>query len=90
MAGGGGIISVPAFMAVGLPPRMVLGTNKFAATTGSFTSSISYMKSGNCNFKLIKILAPFTLVGSVLGVKVILLLDDSFLQPLLLVLVLII
>lgn len=90
MAGGGGIISVPAFMAVGLPPRMVLGTNKFAATTGSFTSSISYMKSGNCNFKLIKILAPFTLVGSVLGVKAILLLDDSFLQPLVLVLVLII
>lgn len=90
MAGGGGIISVPAFMAAGLPPHMVLGTNKFSATMGSLTSSLSYFKSGNCNTKLLKILCPFTLVGSVLGVKAVLLIDESFLQPLVLVLVLII
>lgn len=88
MAGGGGIISVPAFMAAGLPPHIVLGTNKFAATTGSLTSSLNYIKSGKCNFKLIKILGPFTLVGSILGVKAVLLIDESFLQPLVLVLVL--
>lgn len=90
MAGGGGIISVPAFIMAGLPPHMVLGTNKFSATMGSFTSSISYFKSGNCNLKILKLLAPFTLIGSVLGVKTVLLIDESFLQPLVLVLILII
>ncbi|MCJ7689885.1 MAG: TSUP family transporter, partial [Clostridiaceae bacterium] len=40
IAGGGGLISVPAFMLTGLPIRMVLGTNKFSATAGSFTSSL--------------------------------------------------
>lgn len=88
IAGGGGIISVPAYMIAGLPPHMVLGTNKFTASMASLTSSINFIKSGNCNFKFLKIVAPFTLIGSILGVKAVLLLDESFLQPLVLVLVL--
>ena len=58
IAGGGGIISVPAYMIVGLPTHIALGTNKFAATMGSLTSSINFIRSGNCNFKLLKIVAP--------------------------------
>ncbi len=88
IAGGGGIISVPAYMIAGLPPHMVLGTNKFSSTMGSLTSSLSFMKSGNCNLKFLKIVAPFTLIGSILGVKAVLLLNESFLQPLVLILVL--
>lgn len=88
IAGGGGLISVPAFMLAGLSPHMVLGTNKFAAATGSFTSSLKFAKSGLCNFKLLKILIPFTLVGSILGVRTVMLIDQRFLQPLVLVLVL--
>lgn len=88
IAGGGGIISVPAYMIAGLPPHIVLGTNKFAATMGSLTSSISFIRSGNCNYKLLKFVAPFTLIGSILGVKTVLLIDESFLQPLVLVLIL--
>ncbi len=88
IAGGGGLISVPAFMIAGLSAHVVLGTNKFAATTGSFTSSLKFAKSGLCNFKLLKILIPFTFVGSILGVKTVLLIDQKFLQPLVLVLVL--
>lgn len=88
IAGGGGIISVPAYMIVGLPTHIALGTNKFAATMGSLTSSINFIRSGNCNFKLLKIVAPFTLIGSILGVKTVLLIDESFLQPLVLILIL--
>lgn len=88
IAGGGGIISVPAYMIAGLPTHIALGTNKFAASMGSLTSSINFIRSGNCNFKLLKIVAPFTLIGSILGVKAVLLIDEGFLQPLVLVLVL--
>lgn len=88
IAGGGGIISVPSYMIVGLPTHIALGTNKFAATMGSLTSSINFIRSGNCNFKLLKIVAPFTLIGSILGVKTVLLIDESFLQPLVLILIL--
>ena len=87
IAGGGGLISVPAFMLAGLPPYMVLGTNKFSATAGSFTSSLAFIKSGKANFKLLKYLIPFTLIGSMLGVRAVLYIDQKFLTPLVLILI---
>lgn len=87
IAGGGGLISVPAFMLAGLPPHMVLGTNKFSATAGSFTSSLKFIKSGKANFKLLKYLIPFTLIGSMLGVRAVLYIDQKFLTPLVLILI---
>jgi uncharacterized membrane protein YfcA len=87
IAGGGGLISVPAFMLAGLPPHMVLGTNKFSATAGSFTSSLKFIKSGKANFKLLRYLIPFTLLGSILGVTAVLYIDQKFLTPLVLILI---
>ncbi|MBU3183641.1 TSUP family transporter [Clostridium estertheticum] len=87
IAGGGGLISVPAFMLAGLPPHMVLGTNKFSATAGSFTSSLQFIKSGKANFKLLKYLIPFTFIGSILGVKAVLHIDQKFLNTLVLILI---
>ncbi|MBW9155008.1 TSUP family transporter [Clostridium tagluense] len=87
IAGGGGLISVPAFMLAGLPPHMVLGTNKFSATAGSFTSSLGFIKSGKANFKLLKYLIPFTFIGSMLGVKAVLNIDQKFLNTLVLILI---
>ncbi|WP_461614656.1 sulfite exporter TauE/SafE family protein [Clostridium sp. Marseille-QA1073] len=88
IAGGGGLISLPAYLMAGVSPHLSLGTNKFASTTGSFTSAYKFGKSGFINFKLLKFLVPFTLIGSVLGVKTVLLIDQEFLYPLVLALVL--
>ena len=35
IAGGGGLITLPVLLSVGLPPQMALGTNKLQATFGS-------------------------------------------------------
>lgn len=88
IAGGGGLISLPALLLAGVPPHFSLGTNKFASTAASFTSSIKYAKSGKVNFKVLKYLIPCTLVGAVLGVSMVLKMDQSFLYTLVLVLVL--
>ncbi|MCB2288808.1 TSUP family transporter [Clostridium sp. CS001] len=87
IAGGGGLISVPAFMLAGLSPHMVLGTNKFSATAGSFTSSLKFIKSGKADLKLLRYLIPFTLIGSMLGVRAVLYIDQKFLTPLVLILI---
>jgi len=42
IAGGGGIITVPALLAVGLPPHLALGTNKLQSSFGSLTAAIHY------------------------------------------------
>lgn len=88
IAGGGGLISVPAFFIAGFSPYFALGTNKFAATTGSFTSSLRFARSGKVNFKVIKYIIPFTLIGAVLGVKAVLLINQDFLYPLVMALIL--
>jgi uncharacterized membrane protein YfcA len=88
IAGGGGLISLPAFLAAGVQPYFALGTNKFSATAASFTSSIKYALSGKANWKLLRILIPFTLVGSILGVNTVLLIDQKYLYTMVLILVL--
>ena len=44
VAGGGGMLTVPALLTAGLPPHFALGTNKLAASFGSFTASFTYYK----------------------------------------------
>ena len=45
IAGGGGIITVPALLAVGFPPHLALGTNKLQASFGSLTAALNYIRS---------------------------------------------
>ena len=42
IAGGGGIITLPALLAAGLPPHVALGTNKLQSSFGSFTAAMRY------------------------------------------------
>ncbi len=46
IAGGGGLIAVPAFLFTGIPPAVALGTNKLVAVTGSLTSTWRFAKDG--------------------------------------------
>ena len=90
IAGGGGLISLPAFLLAGVNPHFALGTNKFAATAASLTSSIKYASSGKVEFKLLKYLIPFTLIGAVLGVNTVMSIDQKYLYAMVLVLVMVV
>lgn len=90
IAGGGGLISIPAYLFVGFPPHLALGTNKFSATSGSLTSSIEFFRNGKINFKLLKFIIPCTLLGSILGVWSVLRLNQEFLYPLVSIMILIV
>jgi uncharacterized membrane protein YfcA len=46
IAGGGGLVSLPALLAAGLPPVLALGTNKGQAIFGAATSAASYWRYG--------------------------------------------
>lgn len=87
IAGGGGLISLPAILAAGVPPHFALGTNKFASTCASFTSTLMFSKSNKIHFPLIKYLIPCTFIGAVAGVRTVLSISQQFLQVMILVLV---
>lgn len=90
MVGGGGLISVPALLATGIPTHLALGTNKFASSTGAISSAYHYLKSGNLNKKVLVRLVPFSLIGSAIGVNVVLGLNPDFLKAMIIFLVAII
>ena len=46
VAGGGGIIALPAFMLAGLGPHLALGTNKVVSSFGMACSTWQYLKNG--------------------------------------------
>ncbi len=67
IAGGGGLISVPALLGAGLPPVSALATNKAQAMFGSFTAAMSYARKGHMRWGEMKLAIAFTFAGSVIG-----------------------
>lgn len=88
VVGGGGMISLPAMLMVGLPPAVALGSNKMASVMGSLTSSVAFLRSGKIDMQLIRYLFPLSLLGSALGVYVVKQIPSHFLKPLLVVMLL--
>lgn len=82
VVGGGGLISVPALLFTGLPPSLVLGTNKLAGTMSSLTSTVSFLASGKIQVRLMAALFPLSLAGSVLGTFTVKQIPTAFLKPL--------
>lgn len=85
VAGGGGLISLPAYLMVGLPPHIASGTNKVVNSMGTALATWKYVKSGKVRVKLGLLAAVGALVGSAVGTKIALLLDQQLLKGLLLV-----
>ena len=80
VCGGGGLITVPALMATGMPAHMVVGSNQCSMIFGAWTSFIEYAKAGKFNKKVGFIALPFALVGALVGSKLNLILDDRYLR----------
>ena len=67
IAGGGGMITIPAMLIAGIPPLQTLGTNKLQALFGSGTASLSYARRGHVNLREQLPMALMSAAGSVLG-----------------------
>lgn len=86
IAGGGGLITLPAYMIAGLPPHNAIATNKMSSTIGTATATVRYALDGFVPWKLSLICAAFSIGGSALGANISLKIDDSILRPIMLVL----
>jgi len=67
VAGGGGMLTVPALLSIGLPPHIALGTNKLAASFASSTAAITFYYKQLFNPKLWTHAFLATLIGATLG-----------------------
>lgn len=85
IAGGGGLISLPAYLAAGVPPHMALGTNKMGSTMGTAISTARFAKSGYIKWKVSLVAAVSAIVGSMIGSNLSLLASERFLRGMMLV-----
>ena len=67
LAGGGGLITVPALLFSGVPPVLALGTNKLQSCLCETSATLVFRKKNKINFNSLKVGLAFTLLGSVLG-----------------------
>ena len=80
VAGGGGLLSTPAYMMAGLPMHNVLGTNKVMSSIGTSMAASKYIKSGKIEWKTAIISALLSFAGSFTGSKIALLIDQTTLK----------
>lgn len=84
IAGGGGLITLTAYLSCGIPGTLALGTNKFASFCGSTFAAGTYIKTKNFDLKTLAVAVPSALIGSSLGSKCTLLIGDAFIEKILL------
>ena len=87
IAGGGGLISLPAYYMAGLPPHFVLGTNKVSSSIGTIFSTSTYIRGGFVYKRIIPVSVAGALFGSWIGARCALLLDEQALRWLMIALV---
>ena len=67
LAGGGGLIALPALILSGVPPLAALGTNKLQGSMGTATATYMMLKNKRVNWHQVKKLMVFAFVGAILG-----------------------
>lgn len=90
IAGGGGLITIPALLLTGIAPITVLGTNKLQSLFGSLSATIAYTRAGYVDLKSQLAQALLACLGGIAGAFIATLLPVATLQallPVLLVLV---
>ena len=81
ISGGGGLISLPAYFAIGLPTHIALGTNKLSAFLSTFASAFKFWKAKKVNVEIVSRLFLFSLAGAVLGVRTAVAIDKKYFSP---------
>ncbi|MEO8684784.1 MAG: TSUP family transporter, partial [Devosia sp.] len=79
VAGGGGLIGIPALLFVGLPPVSALATNKVQGACGTAMAVVTYWRRGFIDIRALALAAGLTLCGSVIGALIVKRLDISIL-----------
>ncbi|WP_199930504.1 TSUP family transporter [Sedimenticola thiotaurini] len=88
IAGGGGLIALPALLATGMPPTQALATNKLQGSFGTFSSSLYFIRNDLIKLGELKLMIACTFVGAVAGTLVVQRISTQFLAgiiPLLLI-----
>ncbi|OGS10819.1 MAG: hypothetical protein A2234_00400 [Elusimicrobia bacterium RIFOXYA2_FULL_58_8] len=85
IAGGGGLITLPAYLAHGLPPALLLGTNKLSSSMGTLVAAVKFIRETRFKADFLFIMVFLAALGALLGARTITLVPPEMIRYLLLV-----
>ena len=80
LAGGGGLLTIPALLAAGIPPVAALATNKLQSALGTGSAVMTFLRAGQIDLRAFALPAAGAFVGSVLGATGVQHVDPGFLS----------
>lgn len=85
IGGGGGLISLPAYLLAGLPPALAGGSNKLSASVGTLVATFKYLKDGKVLIKPGLCAVAGALPGAWIGAQLLQMVDEQVIRIFLLV-----
>ena len=85
IGGGGGLISLPAYLLAGLPAPMAGGSNKMSASVGTLIATVKYLRSGKLLLKPALCAAAGALPGAWVGAETLKRVDPNLAKVFLLI-----
>ncbi len=85
VAGGGGIISLPAYLMAGLPAHLAAGTNKVVNSCGTLTATVKYFRNGKVRLRPAVVAALGALAGAAGGAQLASMISEAALETIMLI-----
>ena len=86
IGGGGGLLTLPVLLAVGLPPHLALGTNKGQSVFGAAAALVRFWRAGLIPLDRARWTFPLGFLGALVGARLVLWVRPDVLRPVVLVL----
>lgn len=83
IGGGGGLISLPAYLLAGLPMHNAIATNKLSSTCGTALTTVRFIRQGLVNWKIAVPTALCGILGSSLGAHLSMGMDERIMEHIL-------
>ncbi len=87
VAGGGGLVSLPAYLLTGIPVHNCVATNKLSSFMGTSVATAKYARSGFIPWKHALFCIPCAFAGSAAGANIALLVPDRIFRIVLAVII---
>lgn len=85
IGGGGGLISLPAYLLAGVPIHQTIATNKLSSTCGTALATLRFIKEGLVNWKLALPTIAFAMLGSTMGANLSMTMEEGIMEKVLFV-----
>lgn len=85
IGGGGGLISLPAYLLAGVPVHNAIATNKLSSTCGTTLATLRFIRQGLVNWKLALPTIVLAVLGSSLGANLSMATEEGVMEKILFV-----